>query len=261
MPLISAIINVDTRPECESQTGLFNGAVSRDFLTDTIYNVKKFLEGFDTEIIVFCDEHEPIDETTLKYLRSITDCLVIRKHTHEEGFNNYNYLQALMMARGTYIFHFDQDCVGFTSSKEPVNGLISLLDKYDYVSYPSLWSPNAVDDPNYDYLWCSTRFYCCKRKTLDFTEIDKCLQDYDYMFTQYPASRKHHWLEHILGLIAKYKGNGVYYPKIEYDKWVLFTWERYHKWTLRRLNELPYNEVKDWVLQRGGIQYPNNVTC
>ncbi len=262
-PYISCVINVDTRSgfmeDSSQQSGLFNGCISEDFLTDGIFNKIKYLEGFDKEIIVFVDEHNPIPEKTLEYLRSIVDVLVIRKHSHEEKFNEYNYISALQLARGEIIFHFDQDCGAFARGKEFIQEQIDLLEQYDYVSYPSLWSPKASDDPLYNYVWCSSRYFLCKRETLDWTEILKCERDYEYTYEAYPASAKPHWFEHIIGLIAKYKGKGVYYPKVDYDKICLFVWENYHKYTLRRLNEQSYDEVRQWVLNNGGIRWPNNL--
>lgn len=262
--MLSIVINVDTRPERQEQTGMFSGVVDRDFLDEGIHNKKKFFEGFDFETIVFLDLHEDIDEKQWDYLRKEVDTLVIRKHnkkfqdqTEYPAFNDLNYLNALSMARGDYIFHFDGDCAAFTSSPESVNYIINLLEGYDYVSYPSYWSPNPVIDESFSgNYWVSTRFFACKRSALDFTEIMKCQLDYDYWRTKYPRTRLCHWTEHILQSISK---NGVYYPPIEADKYLIFVWESYEKWTLRRLNDLPYEEVLKWVMSKGGLIYPNNV--
>lgn len=256
---LSLCINLDTRSQRDQQEGLFSGAVNLDFLTDGIFNKQKFLHGFDFETIVFIDKHNDIPQQTLDYLHSICDTVVVRKHTHEEKFNDWNYWSALSLCRGDIIMHFDQDVNAFTSGQESVQELINLLDNYDYVSYPSHWSPYPDHNENYDYYWCSTRFFMCKRETLDFTEIKKCLQNMDYLYGKYPASVHNPWFEHIIALISKYTGKGVYYPKIEYDKLSIFTWETYETYTLRRLNELPYEEVKQWILNKGGIFYPNNL--
>ena len=265
MPYLSIVINVDTRPERNASEKMFNGVVDRDFLTDGVFNKIKFFDGFDKEVILYCDEHEPIDEKTLDYMRSMADTLIIRKHNKSfednpdyAGFNDMNYIQALAQARGKYVFHFDGDIAAFTSSMQPIHELIDLLETYDYVSYPSHWSPLPVIDNSFDHTWVSTRFFCCKRSTLDIGEILKCQLDYDYLFETYPAARKCHWVEHILGLIAKYKGNGVYYPKMEIDKWALCTWGSYEKYTLRRLNEMPYEGIIDFV-KNHPIVYPNDI--
>lgn len=259
MPLISVTINVDTRPQSDEQTGLFNGVCNEDFLTDGIYNKIKFFDGFDIETIVFIDEHLPVSEETLAYLRKTCDVVVIRKHTDEEKFNDSNYWSALAMCRGNIIWHFDQDIAAFSSSKQSVENLLSLLDSYDFVSYPSQWSPYPTHDPNYDYYWCSTRSFFCKRESLDFTEIKKCLQDSDYLYGKYPASVRNPWTEHIIGLISKYTGKGVFYPSINHNEIIIFCWENYERWLLKRLNEYSFEQVIDFVRKCGGVFYPNNL--
>lgn len=256
---ISLCINCDTRPQRDNQDGLFAGVVNSDFLTDGIRNKQLFFNGFDIETIVFIDEHLRVPSGTLKYLYSICDTVVVRKHTNEEKFNDNNYIAALALCRGDIICHVDQDTNCFTSSPLYVHTLINSLENFDYISYCSQWSPNPVVDHNYDYWWVSTRFFMCKRETLDFTEIKKCLVDSDYLYSKYPASVRNPWTEHILGLTAKYNGKGVFYPPHEIDAYTIFTWENYEQWTLRRLNELPYEEVKNWVIEKGGIFYPNHV--
>jgi hypothetical protein len=98
----------------------------------------------------------------------------------------------------------------------------------------------------------------CKRETLDFAEIVKCLNDYDYFCDTYKPSRICNWTEHFLGLIAK---SNVIYPAIEPDKGLIFSWGSYQKGTLQTLNNMPYEEVKEWVRLKGGINYPNDVYC
>lgn len=255
---VSIIINCDTRPENNSENGLTKGVVSRDFLTDGLLNKVKFFSGFELEVIMCIDEHEPIAEEDFNYMKTLASTIVIRKHTDEPKFNDWNYWRALAMASGDIICHFDQDSVAFSSSPSAVQEMIDLLDKYDYVSYPSHWSPNPVVDLNYDYWWCSTRFFMCKRTTLDLTEIKKCLEDSGYLYEKYPASVRNPWMEHVLGLTAKYTGNGVYYPPMELDKLAIFSWGSYDKWILRRLNGYSYDEIKNW-LNSHPILYPNNI--
>lgn len=261
--MVSIVINADTRAGFQENhteaTEMFKGCVSEDFLTDGLFNKIKFFDGFDKEVILFIDEHNPVPETTLSYIRSMADVVVIRKHTNENKFNDYNYLSALQLARGEIIVHFDQDCAAFTSSPEPINHLIKLLDKYDYISYPSHWTPDATHDPNYDYMWCSTRFFICKKETLDFTEIKKCLSDSDYLYSKYPASVRNPWTEHVLGLIAKHTGNGVYYPPISLDQYAIFSWASYQKGLLQWLNNISYEQVKNFINEKNGIQYPNDI--
>lgn len=246
MPYLSIVINCDTRQKRNEQEGLFSGAVNLDFLTDGVRNKQLFFSGFDIETIVFIDKHNDIPQEVLEYLYKVCDTVVVRKHTSENKFNDYNYLSALQMARGEIIVHFDQDVAAFASSKESVENLLSYLDKYSFVSYPSPWSPNPVVDHHYDYWWASTRFFMCKKDTLDFTEIKKCLESDEYLYGKYPASVRNPWFEHIAGLWAKYNGNGVYYPPIQTENLTIFTWERYEDWTMRRMNEYTYQEIYEW---------------
>lgn len=266
--MISIVVNVDTRKENEENKEMFNGVVSRDFLIDGLINKRKLFTGFDFELICFVDEHESVDEKTLSQMKSLSDTLIIRKHDKKfEGnnntsfFNDLNYLNALSLARGSYIFHFDGDVAAFTSSPDPINEYIQLLEQYDYVSYPSAWSPNPVHDDSFGgKYWCSTRFFCCKRSTLNISELLKCQLDYDYWKDKYPVPRLCHWLEHLLSSTSYHTtGRGVYYPPLNFERFILFTWENYHKYTLQRLNNQTFEEVNQWVCSKN-FHYPNNLS-
>jgi hypothetical protein len=272
MTFISVVINCDSRSGFQNQetsaTNTFEGCRSIDFLIDGVRNKIKFFEGFEKEVILFIDEHEILPREVVDELRFMVDTLVIRKHSKRFGdivqydkFNDLNYLAALQLARGEYVAHFDQDCAAFTPNKQSVENLLYMLNQFEYVSYPSPHSPVAVHDLSFDYVWASTRFFMCKRESLDFTEIQKCLVDSDYLYSKYPASRACPWLEHILGLITKYKGKGVYYPPIDLDNLAIFCWNKYKAGTLKSLNEMNYQEVKDYINRAGGIHYPNEVTA
>lgn len=269
MTFVSIVINADTRSgfkERESSaTQMFSGCRSIDFLIDGVQNKINFFEGFEKELILFIDQHEEIPESVLSTIRGMVDTLVIRKHDKRFGdmkeyqkFNDLNYLAALQLARGQYVAHFDQDCAAFTRSIDPVNNLIKLLDTYDFVSYPSHATPRAVNDPSYNYDWASTRFFICKRESLDFTELQKCLLDSDYMYGKYPANVRNPWTEHILGLTAK---KGVIYPPIELDQYAIFCWNKYITGTLGHLNKLHYDEVKNYINHCGGVVYPADITA
>lgn len=262
MSLISVTINADTRngfqhPDSQVEKH-FEGCKSLDFLMESPKMVRKFFSGFDVEIILFVDQHMEIPATKLETLRDLVDTLVVRKHTHEPNFNDFTYISTLQLARGEIICHFDQDSAAFTSGPKYIKNLINLLDTYDYVSYPSLWSPVAVADPSFNYSWVSTRFFMCKRDALDFTEILKCQRDYEYFIKEYQPSRVCHWTEHILGLIATRKGKGVYYPPLEFENYAIFSWGSYKSGTLKQLNEMDYNGIRNW-LNTHPWRYPNDI--
>jgi|SRR6185503_4586743 len=254
--MISIVINCDTRGEKNEQTGLFGGVCNEDFITDGVFNKIKFFDGFEKEVIVFIDEHLKVQEKTLEYLRSISDCVVIRKHTHENLFNDYNYLSALSLARGEYVAHFDQDTAAFTSTPDSVLYLMELLEQHKFVSYPSIWSPNAVDDPTFKgRMWASTRFFMCKRETLKFDVLRNCIEEPEWAYKTFgDVARRCNWLEHFLTLS---NNNSVYYPPIQTERFTIFTWEKYETYTLRRLNEFSYEEIYNWH-NTHPIFYPNN---
>lgn len=260
MGLISVVINVDTRDGFQNEDThaehMFEGCRSEDFLIDGVLNKIKFFDGFEIETIVFVDEHNPVPQSILNKLREIADTVVVRKHTHEPNFNDFSYISALAIARGEYVCHFDQDTAAFANSKQPIIDLINMLEVHKYISYPSHWTPKAVYDDSFNYMWCSTRFFICKRETLDFTEIIKCQRDYDYFCEKYQPSRRCHWLEHILSLVAN---NQTFYPPIDLDNYAIFSWKNYRKGLLQQLNNIPYEEVKNFIHQKGGIQYPNDI--
>lgn len=256
MPQLSLIINIDTRNQNFNFGGEnLKGVVHKDFWDDGIYNKVKYLDGFDKEIIVCIDIHNELSEETLKYIRSISDTVLIRKHTLEPKANDNNYQRAFALASGDIVIKVDQDTACFASSPDFIQEQIDLLEQYDYISYPSRWSPRAHAAPEYDYMWCSTRYMMYKRETLDLTELKKCLSDSDYMYSKYPASIQNPWTEHYLGLSAKYNGKGVYYPPIQSEKGLIFSFSSYDDFILRRLNEYSYPELRKWVEERG-IFYP-----
>lgn len=257
--MISICINLDTRAAKNIADGLFSGTSNLDYLTDGVYNKQLFFSGFEFETIVFIDEHLPVPDDILEYLRRTCDVVIIRKHTDEISFNDYNYLTCLSAARGDIICHVDQDTACFAYSKENVEELIRQLEKFKFVSYPSHWSPKAVNDPSFgNRTWASTRFFLCKKEAIKFDELRKCIEEPEYGYDKYGDSpRRCNWLEHFLTLT---NDDSCHYPKMEIDKHLIFSWGSYERWTLRRLNEMKYDEVKDWV-KNHPIVYPNDIYC
>lgn len=262
--LLSLVINCDTRPgindEYSEADKMFEGCRSADFLTYGLWNKIKFFEGFRLEVITYIDQHLKLDGQSLEYIKSMCTTLVIRDHTDEPKFNDYNYLRALSLASGDVIIHFDQDTAAFARSHEDVQEMIDMLDDHTIVSYPHWLSPNPDHNDNYDYWWASTRFFMCKREFLDITEIKKCLDNMGYMYEKYPASVKNPWMEHCLGLMAKYNGNGVYYPPLDHGKRIIFSWKSYKRGTLKMLNEMTFEQIQEWQ-QSHPLFYPNDINA
>jgi hypothetical protein len=271
MTFISIVINADTRAGFQENESIaetmFNGCRSIDFLIEGVANKIKFFEGFEKEVILYIDQHEAIPEGVLNTIRGMVDTLVIRKHDKKFGdrkdyanFNDLNYLSALYMARGEIVAHLDQDCAAFTRDKESVQELIDMLKDYKFISYPSHWSPRAVHDPSFgSRTWASTRFFICKRETLRFDTLLDCIIEPEYAYKTFGDSpRRTNWLEHFLSLA---NNDSVFYPEMQPEKRSIFCWQNYKAGTLTKLNKMSYEEIKEYILNAGNIQYPNDLKC
>lgn len=261
MPHLSIVINCDTRPQNDEIGGMFSGCVNEDFLIDGIVNKINFFKDFSNkEIILHVDEHNPLSDELMVKITSITNKCIVRKHTNEPSYNDWNYHRALSMAEGNLICHVDQDTTCFTSGKEYVDELINHLNDYRFVSYPSHWTPKAVHDESFgNRTWASTRFFMCKRESLKLDELAECITEPEWGYAKYGDSpRRCNWTEHFLSLINE---DSVYYPPIELHKGAIFSWSKYKQGTLAILNQMPYEEIKQWIIHRGNIQYPVDVKC
>jgi len=275
--MISIVINVDTRKgvdQDESTEGLMmNGTRSYDFLYEGILNKIKFFRGHPIEVILFVDRHQDVPIELFekwKEIPNLTLCINEHReyfddHIYFPKFNDMSFLQALYLARGKYITHFDGDMNAFRNDEcRIIDKMMRIVDssEYTYISYPSHWTPGPVFNKGneWDYWWASTRFFFCKRSALNFTEIEKCLRDSSYLYGTYGEKNKRcPWLEHVLGIIA---GPGkVYYPPIDLENYAIFSWNNYIKGTLKGLNEKSYNDVKRFIQNKGGISYPCDLSC
>ena len=265
--LISIIINVDTRPPKDEIGAMFNGVVSRDFLVDGVIGKQKFFTGFRTETILFIDEHQPVDAGTLAALHEICDKVVLSKHSKHYrgienfgGFNDVNFLHALSLSRGSYICHVDGDCCAFSKDQSAVQEMLDMLDEWKFVSYPSQWSPRAIDDPTFgNRTWASTRFFLCKRESVKFDILERCIMEPEWAYSVYGDSpRRCNWLEHFLSLTNE---DSVFYPKVDIQKLAIFCWDKYISGTNMRLNSMEYGDVVDYIFKCGGIHYPNDLSA
>lgn len=267
--MISVIVNLDSRAGVGNDVSEFaghnQGARSWDFFTDGLENKRKFFSGLRHELIAYIDETVRIPDDILNRVRDIADCVVIRKHFDDYRdcapfnlANDIRFMQALMLATGDTIAHFDADCATFARNQESVEGWLRHLDAHKFVCYPSQWSPRAVHDESFGpHTWASTRSFTCRRETLQFDEIERGLREPEWMWAKYGEPlRKLNWMEHTL---ARLNGDSVIYPPRDDANLMIFCWSRYVRWTLKRLNSQPYEDVLAYVNSCGGIHYPNDV--
>ncbi len=269
--IISIVINCDSRPGfLEDNTDanvMLSGTRSTDFFLHGVINKKLFFRDYNTEVILFIDHHEALpnkESISLMLETGVIDVVCYSRHREYyrdqilSKWNDYNYLQALFLARGKYIAHFDQDSACFRRNdckiidewKKQVNDNV-----FDFISYPSKFSPNP-DTGDWDYWWASTRFFFCKSATIQYDEIIKCLRDSSYLYGKYGNKyRLCPWLEHVLGIIS---GNGkVYYPPMDLNNYAVFSWGNYKKGTLEMLN-MDSDKALEFIRNKG-ISYPNDV--
>lgn len=260
--MISILVNADTRPQAGEAQALFNGVVSRDFLVDGVISYQKFFSGFETETILFIDDHNPVDLGTLEALREICDKVILSKHSKKYRgrdpfgpFNDINYLQTFGLARGEFIAHFDQDTGAFTKGKEQVEALIRpvIENEVKFVCYPSEHSPRCVDDPTFqNHIWASTRFFFCRKETINLTELEEAIWEPQTLYAKYgQPARVCPWTEHFLGQAAGYS---VLYPKLSSDL-LIFPWHKYEKGILAKLNSLHYDEIGMRLIAAGAHSY------
>lgn len=277
---ISLVVNLDSRKgflEDDTYTGPAGGTKSLEYFTaglrHKVLALKQF-ENYDVETIVSIDWHEPLPDSILDSLldyikQGHISCLSFNQHKELlEGVYNpkwldFAILNALFMARHEYVIHVDQDTCMVFKDNSILEEWFSYLDDglFDYVSYPSIYSPDPVIDDGFkgEYFWASTRFFMCKRSILDYTEISKCLRSSEYLYGKYGAKRKQcPWLEHVLGIQA---GNGrVFYPPQDYRKALIFCWSSYYKGLYARIHDMTFEQLRGLILVHGGIQYPCDVS-
>ena len=258
--MISLVINCDTRPGCGDEVnttgdhgeGSLNGVRSWDFLSDGVTNKLNFFKGHDVEVILFVDEHDPIPEEVREKIEDIDqlDYFVCKPHdrTHPR-WNEQIYVDALKLAHGKYIAHFDGDCVAFRREDSSiVERHLAFLDG----PFSFVCQPTTLEASVHGMTWASTRFFMCRGDMLNLDELEKCVRN-EIHRSRYgfcPA------LEHVLGGMAG--ENGVWYPPADWDEWMVFSWSRYHRGLLAKLNAMSYNEARDYILSCG-IHGPNDV--
>lgn len=267
-PKISVVINADTRPQNDSEGEMGKGVVNLDFLVHGVVNKINFFVGFDIEVILFVDVHEPLHPMTIAELHRICDTVVLRKHRPwgsencAEKHNDYNYLHALSLARGEYVAHFDMDMAAFTRDEQPILQMLEWLEKYAFVCYPSEHSPAPCHDDSFDYWWASTRFFICKREQLNIGGIAHCLHNKMYFDNWYKSKKDLHWMEHIIGRMVKFHNMyPVFYPPFDLTNYAIWSWKSYINGTLPKLNRMQYDKVGEYINECNGIFYPCDLSA
>lgn len=260
---ISLVINADTRPGCDAECskigdfgqGSLQGCRSWDFLIDGVINKHRFLSGSDAEIetILYVDIHNPIPKRIQMKIEALQDCgyitkLITAQHSRaRHRWNDWLYIDALCHATGEYVAHFDADAAAFSRSPM-IPPYVELLKTFKYVCQPSATADHGMTH-------ASTRFFICRRETLDLDELGRCLDD-GYRQAKFPGQHLPA-LEHIIGALA---GTGsVIYPPRKDHNYCVFSFVHYYRGLLWWLNDLPYEEVRRYVFERcGGICGPGD---
>ena len=292
MKKLSIVVNADTRPKSLlPQSSILDsqgGCSCTDFMTHGVRNKINYFRDYPIhEVILFIDIQEPIPDSVMNDLNLLIAEYPFVKPTffkyvpHEMGqlwqCKKYDmvYLEALCMATGDYIAHFDGDMGAFrTDNCKIIDRYFKWLDnnEYDFISLPMFGSPNAGNEDR-EYWWASTRFFICKKERIDRDEIIRCF-DNSYIKQKYGVNCWPNCLEHILGCQV---GNGrVLYPPEEFFNgdftndtgfspfkecgYMIFSWATYHRKTMQKLNSTSYEEVYDYIIKTcGGIHGANDV--
>lgn len=257
--MISIIINSDTRHGYQNDSstvgdfgeGSLQGVRSIDFLLAGVKNKMDFFRGHKCQCVVYIDQHNPLPEGLFMQIAELVHSygnnsrVICRPHNRtRHRWYDYITIEALKWAEGDYIVHFDNDANAIkTDDSDIVQKYFHWLDNgYKYVCQPS-----AVE--NHGMYWASTRFFICKSSTLNLSLIENNLHE--------TINGKHTpCFEHIIGVLA---GDGtVLYPSREDDKYLIWSWARYYKGTLDRLNNMEPKAALEYVLNLG-VCGPNDV--
>ncbi len=253
MPTISVVINADNRHGYKNHVstvgefgeGSLQGVRSLDFLTESLKNKMNFFRGHDCQCIMYVDQHEEFPDGLFMQIAEIAHSygngsrLICKSHNRTK-YKWYDYItiEALKWATGDFVVHFDNDSNAIkTDDCDIVDAYIDLLDSgYKYICQP--W--NGVGDK---MTWASTRFFICKRETLDFSAIEQAILQDPLMGKRNPC------LEFALAVLVGEEN--VLYPPREDEKYLIWSWAKYHSGTMKRLNEMNPEDALKRVLELG----------
>lgn len=262
--MISVVINADNRHgylNDSNKVGEFsnlplNGTRSYDYLTEGVKNKMNFFRGYDCQCVLYIDKHQQLLPDMLREIEDIVysygnnSKVVFKEHNRNiHRWYDYITLEALKLADGDYIVHFDNDSNAFRSDESDIiEQYFKWLDNgYKYVCSP-------VPEGHNGFYWATTQFFICKKETLNLIEVEKCFNN-EYLLSEYGRISYEPYpccLEHTIGLMVK-KGE-VLYPTRDNDSYAIFCWWEYHKGLLKKLNNMPYKEVFEYIKTCGLTQ-------
>lgn len=168
--MISIVINADTRPGCgadvnttgDDGSGSLNGVRSWDFLTDGMVNKHIFFAAHEHEIILYVDEHEPLPDNVREEIFEITRDwnfhLVCKPHQRtDRRWNELLYLEALKLAKGEYVAHFDADCAAFRASESDIT--LRYVGWLNAGGYKFVCQPTTLTREQHGMYWASWQEY------------------------------------------------------------------------------------------------------
>lgn len=224
-----------------------HGCRSYDFLTHGVIAAQKFFEGFEIETILCVDQHGEIplevwDKWECAKLTGQLQQLHVAPFDRSKyRFNDQLYIQALKRATGEFVVKVDQDVALF---RHPNSNIVEQYLRWLDNGFAYVCQPHNGGD----MMWhASTRFFICKRETLDFPEIERCL-DQNYVNRKYGTGWWCPCLEHILGVQQQGK---VLYPPLQPDDYLIWSWVKYYRGILPKLNAMTYEQVRDYILDCG----------
>lgn len=255
---LSHIVTADTRTgwladSCKiGEYGKVNleGCRSVDFITEATIARQRFLESplvDEVETIICIDVHEPIPSWVYERLFEISNCYVVtdQHDRHRHRWNDYIYIHALRQATGDLVAKWDGDCIGYRHPDFDV-----LTYYFDFLSNGAAYVCQQTKlIPEVEPMWwASTRFFLCRRETLDLDEAARCIDD-DYRRAKYGP--KHcPCLEHCLGLMC---GERVIYPPEKNSDFIVWNWVQYYLNCIPKLNNMPYADILQYVHDCGDV--------
>lgn len=261
--MISVVLNADSRPNAgaevsttgDSGKGSLQGVRSYDFLVDGPRMLRNYFSGYSIELILAVDQHEELPVEVRAQIHEMIDrreidVFICQPHERASKFwYDKITVAALKLATGDYVAHFDQDCAAF---RDPNSDIIARYLQWlnDSSPYQFVCQPTTMELKDHKMWWASTRFFICKRETLDFAKLDEACSNPDRRAAKYGHAPA---LEHVLGRMG-----GVLYPPMDASDYLIWSWSRYHRGLLKKLNEMPYSMVHDYALGCG-LHGPNDL--